>query len=291
MSARERATATFLRLPASVQQRTLHALGKFAPWEAGFDHRAPVVGAELGTGPPDFVGVGVQKAGTTWWYSLINQHPGVYHHDGFHKERHFFGRFCVAEFSPEDAREYQRWFPRPPGRLTGEWTPDYIHQHWVPPMLASSAPSAKLLVLLRDPVARFRSGLDHHRERGETLTPLLVSDAFARGLYGEQLARLESVFPRQQVLVLQYEACAKETARFLAKTFRFLGLDDSFVPPGAHESVNRTKVTPLRLADRTRDQLTELYQDDLRRLAAAHPELELDRWPSFATGAGLTQPR
>jgi len=291
MSVRERATAAFLALPAPVQQSALHALGRFAPWEAGFDHRAPFVGSHLLTGPPDFVGVGVQKAGTTWWYSLISQHPDVYHHDGFHKERHFFGRFCVAEFSEDDAREYQRWFPRPPGHLTGEWTPDYLHQHWVPPMLASSAPLAKLLVVLRDPVARFGSGLDHHRGRGERMTPMLVSDAFARGLYGEQLAQLESVFPREQVLVLQYEACANEPSRYLAKTFQFLGLDDSFVPAGAHESVNRTKVPALRLAERTRDHLTDLYQDDLRRLAAAHPELDLDRWPSFAAGADCPRRR
>ena len=291
MSVRGRATAAFLRLPASAQQTALHALGKFAPWEAGFDHRAPAVGPQLLTGPPDFVGVGVQKAGTTWWYSLISQHPDVYHHDGFHKERHFFGRFCAAEFSEDDAREYQRWFPRPPGHLTGEWTPDYLHQYWAPPMLSSSAPSAKLLVMLRDPVERFRSGLDHHRGRGETLTPLLVGDAFARGLYGEQLDRLESVFPREQVLVLQYEACAKEPSRFLAKTFQFLGLDDSFVPPGAGESVNGTKVPPLRLAEQARHQLTDLYRDDLHRLAAARPELDLDRWPSFAAGVSLHRRR
>ena len=27
-------------------------------------------------GPPDFVGVGVPKAGTSWWFSLILAHPG-----------------------------------------------------------------------------------------------------------------------------------------------------------------------------------------------------------------------
>ncbi len=282
MSARERASAAFLKLPPSVQQTALHAFGKFAPWEPGFDHRAPVVEPHLLVGPPDFVGVGVQKAGTTWWYRLISQHPGVYHHEGFHKERHYFGRFCVSEFTDDDAREYQQWFPRPPGQLCGEWTPDYLHQHWVAPMLASSAPSAKLLVVLRDPVERFRSGLDHHRSRGEALTPTLVSDAFARGLYVEQLDRLETVFPHEQVLVLQYEACVEEPARFLAKTYEFLGLDDSFGSSDTHNRVNRTKVEPVQLAKRTRDQLAELYQDDLQRLSTARPELELDRWPSYA---------
>jgi hypothetical protein len=30
---------------------------------------------------------------------------------------------------------------------------------------------------------------------------------------------------------------------------------------------------------------------DRRRVAAARPELDLDRWPSFASGAGLPQQR
>ena len=30
------------------------------------------------TGPPDFVGIGAQKAGTTWWFDAICAHPEVY---------------------------------------------------------------------------------------------------------------------------------------------------------------------------------------------------------------------
>ena len=29
-------------------------------------------------GPPDFVGIGVQKAGTTWWFELLLTHPDQY---------------------------------------------------------------------------------------------------------------------------------------------------------------------------------------------------------------------
>jgi len=281
MSIRGRAGAAFLRLPTSVQRTTLHALGKYAPWESQFRHHAPTVGTGFRLGPPDFVGLGVQKAGTTWWFSLIAEHPNVYHHVPFHKERHFFGRFCIAEFSDEDAWEYHRWFPRPDGAKTGEWTPDYLHQHWVVPMLRVAAPDARLLVLLRDPVERFRSGLDHHRERGEKLTPMRVSDAFARGLYGAQLARLESCVPRDQVLVLQYEACVDDPKRQLAETFQFLGLDDSFVPTDIRQGVSRTE-SPVRLPQPVRAQLLEMYDNDLQLLATSHPELDLDRWPSFS---------
>ena len=282
MSIRGRAGAAFLRLPSSVQQATLHALGKRAPWEPGFNHHAPEVAGDFPVGPPDFVGLGVQKAGTTWWYSLLAEHPGVYHHPGFHKERHFFGRFCAAEFSQRDAQEYHRWFPRPTGLITGEWTPDYLHQQWVVPMLRVAAPNARLVILLRDPVERFRSGLDHYRERGQKLTPMAVTDAFHRGLYWTQLSRLERVYPSDQILVLQYEACVDDPARQLKETFRFLGLDDSFVsdPDRVHPGVSRT-AHRVELSESTSRWLIDSYQYDLRQLAEHYPGLDLDRWPSF----------
>lgn len=282
MSIRGQAGAAFVKLPSSVQRATLHALGKYAPWEAGFDHRAPVVGDGLITGPPDFVGVGVQKAGTSWWYSLMAQHPAVYHHHPFHKERHFFDRSFICEPSPGDLDDYHGWFPRPQGCLTGEWTPDYMHHQWVAPLLHEAAPDTKLVILLRDPVERFRSGLDHYRQRGESLSPMTVSDAFARGLYGAELARLEHVFPRDQILLLMYEACTDDPPRHLADTFRFLGIDDSFLPDDIFSGVSRT-VRASALSRYTQDRLREAYQDDLRFLVASHPELDLDRWPTFTS--------
>ena len=43
-------------------------------------------------GPPHFVGVGAQKAGTSWWNRLIEAHPDVVNAGGQPKELHFFDR-------------------------------------------------------------------------------------------------------------------------------------------------------------------------------------------------------
>jgi hypothetical protein len=45
------------------------------------------------TGPPDFVIFGAQKSGTTWWFRLIEQHPGVVQPANQRPELHFFDRF------------------------------------------------------------------------------------------------------------------------------------------------------------------------------------------------------
>ena len=277
--------AAFSKLPPQLQRSTLHALGRYAPWERQFDRRAPDAGPGLLTGPPDFVGVGVQKAGTSWWFDLLAGHPGAYHHSDFHKERHFFTHRFLEPLDDEGIAAYHRWFPRPPGRVTGEWTPDYLHQHWALPMIATAAPRAKLLVLLRDPVERYRSGLDHHRQRGERLDAAIATDAFARGLYGLQLERLERTVAREQVLVLLYEECRDDPAGQLRRTLCFLGLDEEHVPASLGRPVSATAARhPLE--PRQRDELAERYEDDLARLAALRPDLDLGRWPAAARLSG-----
>lgn len=153
----------FAKLPPAARRSVLHAFGKYAPWEDGFNPTPPQAATDEVAGPPDFVGIGTQKAGTTWWFDAICAHPDVFFRADIHKERHFFGRYAVRPFGPADCMQYHDWFPRPPGSMTGEWTPDYIHCPWVPALLAQAAPRARLLILLRDPVERFRSGLAHQR--------------------------------------------------------------------------------------------------------------------------------
>ena len=65
----------FLALPPNVRLAALHRLGRYAPWEARFDFTPPAPGPGEEVGAPDFVGIGVQKAGTTWWYALDAEPP------------------------------------------------------------------------------------------------------------------------------------------------------------------------------------------------------------------------
>lgn len=276
----------FLRLPAPARRSLLSALGRRAPWDLKYDHLHPPEAPGLITGPPDVVGIGVQKAGTTWWHSLIAGHPGFYDHPGFHKERHFFSRYYARDFPAVDVSAYHGWFPRPAGRLTGEWTPDYLHQHWTPELLHQAAPDAKLLVLLRDPVERYRSGLAHYAEQGYRVTPMIATDAFARGLYADALERYERLWGRDAILVLQYEACRDDPHAHLGETLRFLGLDDSWRPEGATAPVNRTRGARVGLSAREEATLADRYAADMWRVAERFGSINLTYWPA-ARRAGL----
>jgi hypothetical protein len=277
---RDVARSAFLALPAPLRRTALHAAGRYAPWENGFDFTPPSPNRGEVTGPPEFVGIGAQKAGTTWWFALVTSHPDVAHRDDIHKERHFFDRFITCSFDASDRAQYHGWFPRPAGKITGEWTPDYLHLWWVPPLLAEAAPRTRLLVLLRDPVERFRSGVAHHRAyRGASSTDV-YADALARGFYGQSLAVWTRHFDPEQVLVLQYERCVEDPLGELERTYRFLGLSP-FEPAHIGRRVNESRVD-LELAPDVRQRLCEIYAPDVAALAASTGQVDLSLWPNFA---------
>jgi hypothetical protein len=250
-------------------------------------------------GPPDFVGVGTMKSGTTWWWSILSRHPDVAetasvsqgHYEPSDltglkklysaKEFHFFDHYRGVE--EIDPTSYYRYFPRPPGSIAGEWTPRYMYDFWTPPMLRKVAPEAKLLVMLRDPVERYMSGLATHHAFGHELDPLLLHHQFSRGLYGHQLHTLGTYFDRDQILVLQYEQCMADPTREAKRTFAFLGLDpDRWV---YSEDMTRTvgaSYPRLPMDEASRRALRRAYRADLALLLSEFPELDASLWPTAA---------
>jgi len=245
----------------------------------------PAAPAGWHVGPPDFVGVGAQRSGTTRWFDLIVAHPEVVAPPATRKELHFFDRFHSSPFTAEDAQVYGKYFPRPPGLLTGEWSPSYLPSPWVPAMLAEAAPGARVLVLLRDPVERYISALARHhrvaRASGQPLSAMAPLDAFARGLYHSQLRRLRKRFARSQMLILQYERTTAETRSELRRTYEFLGLGDPGFLPDLSAHPNRQVQKP-DLPPEVRRALVDAYAEEVALLVRDYPEVDVGLWPNFA---------
>jgi len=242
------------------------------------------------TGPPDYVGIGTKKAGTTWWHELISAHPEVYRREPAvpgrmprrAKELHFFEVEWDSSFSEDDAARYHAYFPRPPHRLVGEWTPRYVVDCWTPAQLSVAAPDAKLLVLVRDPLERFRSSITHYLHRHGSLEhPRALVEEVQYGCYAAGLDRFTRHFSAEQILVLQYERCVRRPEAELAATYAFLGLDQGFVPDHLRTRVAAAEMEKVRLPPGLRSDLVAEYEPDVRRLAAQWP-VDLSLWPDFA---------
>jgi hypothetical protein len=199
------------------------------------------------------------------------------------KERHYFSHFAIEPFDLRDADEYQKWFPRTQGNITGEWTPDYAYFSWVPEMLKASAPDAKLLVLLRDPVERFVSGARHLSRMNEGALPDgdIFQEVFARGLYGSQLRRWLEHFPRSQLHVLIYEDCVETPNKELNGTFEFLELEPWNCKDAHTRIVNPSLGDRIQVLPIVKDRIRELYREDVALLSTLLPEVDLTRWVGF----------
>jgi hypothetical protein len=253
----------------------------YQPWDAPL--QVPECPAGWTTGPPDYVGIGAQRCGTSWWYDSLRRNPGI-QRSPLGKEVHYFDRFWRGG-EPEDvAGEYASLFPRRPGHIVGEWTPRYLADHWAIRLLRKAAPNARLLVMLRDPVARYRSAVARFErkaeERGSRVLLAQVNDAVWRGFYFEQLRHVFDLFARDQVLVLQFERCVADPVTEMERTCRFLGMD----PPGEfperlmeHRQVGGQ---PPELPTAVGEELAERYREDSRRHAELCPEIDLSLWPS-----------
>jgi hypothetical protein len=258
------------------------------------------------TAPPDFVGVGAQRSGTSWWYRTLEQHPRIVDRLalGQAKELHYFSRAwdgtvhsdMAERGAPEDvAARYGAFFPRPAGHISGEWTPDYMHGFWSLAPLRRAAPDARILVLLRDPAERLISGVaqkvrnrarrgedrDVIPERTGSMLQTTFADALHRGLYHQQILRVFELFPRRQVLILQYERCAADPATELERTCRFLGLEPFSELPARVTTRDGSPHPKQRLADEMREEILRRLEPDVRRLAALCPEVDLSLWPNF----------
>jgi hypothetical protein len=241
---------------------------------------------------PDFLIIGAQKSGTTSLRLALGQHPAVtmslkgevhYFDWNFHRGIDWYR----AHFPTRRLRERSL---RQRGEFaTGEKSPYYLLDPLVPARVRDVLPEAKLVVLLRDPVARALSGYHHARRHGtETLSfeealacelrqgdrPPAPADPrslsleynwrsyIARGLYAEQLERWLGCFDRAQIHVALSERYFADPALVVGEIQRFLGLS-TVVPP---------KLTPRGRAgyepvpDAMRLQLQEIFAPDVRRL-------------------------
>jgi len=254
--------------------------------------------------------VGAQRAGTTWWYGLVVDHPRIEgvsaarrrlrpgerprrgesvrapREGSLRKELHFFDSFQEQELTAADRELYRRFFPRPSGSIAGEWTPRYMLDLWAPGLLRLAAPEAKILLLLRDPIERFLSGLarearvaDRH---GAELSLAAWGEALHRSCYAPQLERVMRHFPRAQILVLQYERCRHDPHGELRRTFEFLGVEPAGHLPERLDAQASARAPKPPISVTTREELIAALRTDVDRLARLAPELDLDLWPDFS---------
>jgi sulfotransferase family protein len=149
---------------------------------------------------------------------------------------------------------YGRQFAGATGeRAVGEASPIYMYSEPALTRMAAAIPEARLVAILRNPIDRAYSHYWMMRARGQEA--LEFSDAIAEELnriksgngalaylaYSRYLRHLRLVcehFPREALHVMVLERFLRDPVDSYHSLCRFLGIDDSFVPPNLEERVN-----------------------------------------------------
>jgi hypothetical protein len=239
------------------------------------------------TEPPrvNFLIVGVQKGGTTALYDYLGDYPDVAL--SREKELHFFDDESLDWNAPDYAGYHAR-FDDAKGRPCGEATPIYSYWPGAMERIAAYNPAMKLILVLRDPVARAWSHWRMEYARGAEVEPfarcirqgrqrLFASAPWGhhrefsyveRGFYGEQLERILRLFPREQLLVLTSDGLRGMPTTALEKVRAFLGLEPAPTPSAREVHVGREMAYPSDLTQDDIAWLRQVYAEDAERLVA-----------------------
>ena len=189
--------------------------------------------------------IGVQKAGTTTLNNWLSQHPQIYCYQSL-KDIPLFVKF------PEEKHLNKRLSLETPA-YNGEpvvlhSAVNYIFYPSLLNKLATKEPGAKLMIILRNPVARaissyfyFQKMLREERAIEEALIYQPKKDFeitrdnndftyIEHGFYYAQLKTCLQYFSRNQLMVLDYDDLKKNPHELLRNVFSFLNIDENFKP-------------------------------------------------------------
>jgi hypothetical protein len=187
---------------------------------------------------PNFIGVGVQRGGTTWVHRALELHPDVFVPPA--KEIQYFN----FHFDQELDWYRSHFAPWTGERAIGEISPNYYYHDEFIRRIHDALPDAKIFIVFRHPVERAWSQYQLMADRffqGKSFRKACeeTDSIVGRGRYDEHLQSLYRHFPREQVLTLFYDELSADPQSLLRKLFRFLGVDEAFVPPSVHQRYNR----------------------------------------------------
>jgi len=225
----------------------------------------------------NFLGIGAQKAGTTWLYEMLSLHPNI--HFPAEKEVHFWNAR-----QDEGIAWYNDLFIKENVPCQGEITPAYaflslddikkIYAHY---------PHLRLIYIIRNPIERAWSSalmalghaemLIHEASDQWFIDHFNSQGSLMRGDYEFCIRNWRQVYDSEQLLILRYENIKHSPRELLIQCCEHLNVESAFylsmdatifqkriVPQG-------TQPTQYSLRPSLRPVLQEIYKEKIAKLS------------------------
>lgn len=190
---------------------------------------------------PLFIGLGVEKAATSWIFACLYEHPQICIPI---KEINFFSD---DEKWKRGIKVYKEIFQE---RCTdhiiqGEFSTSYFCKTNVARRIKQYFPDPKLLVCLRNPIDRAYSNYRNDIMAGRVSKSIDFQEAIkiqdyylGQGHYKKQFTQYFKYFSKDQFHIMVYEDIATDPQKFIQNLFRFLKVDDTFIPDSLTKKIN-----------------------------------------------------
>jgi len=197
---------------------------------------------------PNFMIIGVAKAGTTSLYHYLDQHPQVFmcpekgsNYFGYEDARNWQWTDegkppLLRHFQARTFEEYEAFFAGVRDEIAvGEASPQYFRCPTAAQRIHDRIPHVKIVASLRNPADRAFSGFLMRTRRGEPvrgfyeeLTP--EASHVRESLYYKRLKRYFDLFPSEHIKIIIFEEFRQDPAKTIVDLLNFIGVDTAYVP-------------------------------------------------------------
>lgn len=183
-----------------------------------------------------FFCVGAGKAGTTWLWSLLRQHPSIMLPDL--KEMHYFNSQSFEDpkmpnpLNGKSIEWYHKHFELNSNRICGDFTPCYLWDKDAIKNIYDYNTNAKIIVILRDPfertVSQFNFAVNQGRIDELDFNKAIIKHPFLlrESLYFDDMKKIIKLFPNN-ILVIRFEALTISPLKELKRIEKFLSIEHS----------------------------------------------------------------
>jgi len=198
----------------------------------------------------DFIYVGTPKAGSTWLFEALGDHPEVRLFPS--KSSKFF-----ETPSPKPIAHYQRQIDGfPDGGRIGEISHDVYLYPGSAAFLRKHFPGVRIVVCLREPGDFARSLIlwlrSHTREYGDHPRDMMAHPKLRAWMdYHAGLAQFFREFPREQILVTFFDDFRSDPRAFYRAVCRHIGIDPVYLPASLGKVVNPARAPRFPLLTRS----------------------------------------
>ena len=200
-----------------------------------------------------FIGIGAQRAGTSWLYENLMQHPAILLPI---KETHFFSR----KFNWSKGINSYWSIYKNKGKnycVTGELSTSYLYSKNAIPRIFEWRPDVKIILSVRDRTSRTISAFFNYKLSGEIPIDASFSEAIRLkpdiidfSLYGKYLDIHFETLSKMPLFLVRLERASASPQTIFTDIFEFIGIDPTFIPKSAGKKINSSKIARSPLLER-----------------------------------------